>query len=328
MKSPVFLGKCKIVNVFYFSSVVLCSSSIAAAAPAATVAPTAQIPPSGLAVRPVAQANTTQMTAPIATATAPAVQPLSGSVASAAYLSSTSPILAAVASAPPVENQTRCVQDALATIASALSGKAEVSPSAIEALIERLGSESYVERELAQETLFRIGPQSIEKLNKKGVTSSDAEIRRRALSLIAAINNTGYSGSFLAVITRADMQPAAGEVLPSVLSMDLQIESRIPGLTILLRDPKDAVIELIVSNDGPLMVTEPYVATFSNWTSNSVRIAAKDFDFCTPPILLNNDQQHILVTLPVTIYLGCLPAGVKTTLVFEFKAAQIILPNC
>ncbi|HKI31086.1 MAG TPA: hypothetical protein VKA46_04420, partial [Gemmataceae bacterium] len=60
----------------------------------------------------------------------------------------------------------------------------------VERLIRQLGSDEFKEREAASRQLEKIGPPAMEALRAAGTGSKDAEVRRRAADVAAAIENT------------------------------------------------------------------------------------------------------------------------------------------
>src|SRR3954471_24098822 len=61
--------------------------------------------------------------------------------------------------------------------------------SAIERLLQQLGSPKFAEREAATEALKAIGEPAVEALRKVAAQSSDAEVRRRAQQLVKEIED-------------------------------------------------------------------------------------------------------------------------------------------
>lgn len=229
--------------------------------------------------------------------------------------------------APPVDSgDSACAQNSLLTILSSLPDTiGTVSSANIENLINRLGSDDFAERELAQEVLYRLGYQAYIALSGASWQSPDAEIRRRASRILEWIGNTGYSGAFLAVPSRA-MATIDTDAVPtsSKLEITLQIESRIPGLSVRLRNDGTPEVERILSVEGDFVLTQPYAATFANGAAgNSIDIVITNFTPAVPQEVNHGETVHMEITLPVTISLGCLPGGVNATLVFNIETAQI-----
>jgi hypothetical protein len=115
----------------------------------------------------------------------------------------------------------------------AKAGGRPVDPARLERLIGQLGSARFAEREAAARELESIGPPALEALRKAG-TNPDAEIRRRAASLIPAIEQRAEIDS-LVQATRVHLAfqraPLAGAVAEF---------ARTSGLPVRLADSQDS----------------------------------------------------------------------------------------
>jgi WD40 repeat protein len=121
---------------------------------------------------------------------------------------------------------------ALALLAGlALALLAAAPPVAVESLVRRLGSDSYAEREAASAALDRLGAPALPVLRRARQCSGDAEVRRRAARLVAAIERrpvhvlAGHRGT----VTALAFFPDGRHLLSAGRDNTLRVWSTITG---------------------------------------------------------------------------------------------------